>query len=101
MGTEPDYAKAAEWFEKSAAQGSRGARINLGYLYEQGLGVPQDISKALNLYREASGINNDKLVFASTVTAEVQQAKAESANLREQLSSEQQNRPSWVRRSTN
>jgi hypothetical protein len=90
LGTEPDYAKAAQWFEKSAAQGSRRARINLGYLYEQGLGVPQDISKALNLYREASGINNDKLVFASTVTAEVQQAKAESANLREQLSSEQQ-----------
>jgi Caspase domain/Sel1 repeat len=90
LGTEPDYAKAAQWFEKSAAQGSRRARINLGYLYEQGMGVPQDISKALNLYREASGINNDKLVFASTVTAEVQQAKAESANLREQLSSEQQ-----------
>ncbi len=90
LGTDPDYAKAAQWFEKSAAQGSRRARINLGYLYEQGLGVPQDISKALNLYREASGINNDKLVFASTVTAEVQQAKAESANLREQLSSEQQ-----------
>ncbi|MDR3388891.1 MAG: caspase family protein [Rudaea sp.] len=90
LGTEPDYAKAAEWFEKSAAQGSRRARINLGYLYEQGLGVQQDISRALNLYREASGINTDKLVFASTVTAEVQQAKAESANLREQLSTEQQ-----------
>lgn len=89
LGTEPDYAKAAQWFEKAAAQGSRRARINLGYLYEQGLGVAQDTAKALNLYREASGIDNDKLVFASTVTAEVQQAKAESANLREQLSSEQ------------
>ncbi len=89
LGIEPDYAKAASWFEKSAAQGSRRARINLGYLYEQGLGVPQDISKALNLYREASGITNDNLVFASSVTAEVQQAKAESATLREQLSSEQ------------
>ena len=90
LGTDPDYTKAAEWFEKAAAQGSRRARINLGYLYEQGLGVTKDISRALNLYREASGIDNDKLVFASSVTAEVQQAKAESATLREQLSSEQE-----------
>jgi len=90
LGTEPDYVKAREWFEKAAAQNSKRARINLGYIYEQGLGVPQDMAKALNLYREASGIDNDKLVFASTVTAEVQQAKQESATLREQLSSEQQ-----------
>jgi hypothetical protein len=90
LGTDPDYAKAKEWFEKSAAQNNKRARINLGYLYEQGLGVQQDMAKALNLYREASGIDNDKLVFASTVTAEVQQAKAESATLRQQLSSEQQ-----------
>ncbi|HZP65039.1 MAG TPA: caspase family protein, partial [Rudaea sp.] len=89
LGTDPDYAKAAEWFEKAAAQGSKRARINLGFLYEQGLGVPQDTAKALNLYRQASGIDSDKLVFASTVTAEVQEAKAESASLREQLSSEQ------------
>jgi len=90
LGTEPDYGKAREWFEKAAAQNSRRARINLGYLYEQGLGVPQDMARALNLYREASGIDNDKLVFASTVTAEVQQAKAESAALKQQLTSEQQ-----------
>lgn len=90
LGTEPDYAKAKDWFEKSAAQGNKRARINLGYLYEQGLGVAQDMAKALNLYREASGIDNDKLVFASTITAEVQQAKAESATLRQQLSGEQQ-----------
>ena len=90
LGTEPDYAKAREWFEKAAAQNSRRARINLGYLYEQGLGVDRDIAKALNLYGEASGVSNDKLVFASTVTAEVTQAKAESATLRTQLSAEQE-----------
>jgi hypothetical protein len=90
LGTEPDYAKSAQWFDKAAAQGSRRARINLGYQYEQGLGVPRDLARALNLYREASGIDNDKLVFASSVTAEVQQAKSESAALREQLGSEQQ-----------
>ncbi len=90
LGTEPDYVKAREWFEKAAAQNSRRARINLGYLYEQGLGVDRDIAKALNLYGEASGVNNDKLVFASTVTAEVNEAKAESATLRTQLSAEQE-----------
>ncbi|MGA9332889.1 MAG: caspase family protein [Rudaea sp.] len=90
LGTDPDYVKAREWFEKASAQGSKRARINLGYLYEQGLGVPKDMGKALNLYREASGITDDKLVFASTVTAEVNEAKAESASLRGQLASEQE-----------
>jgi hypothetical protein len=89
LGTAPDYARAAQWFEKAAAQGSRRARINLGYLYEQGLGVTQDTARALNLYRDASGISGDKLVFASAVTAEVQQAHAETQALREQLSTEQ------------
>lgn len=89
LGTQPDYAQAAQWFEKAAAQGSRRARINLGYQYEQGLGVPQDTAKALNLYRDASGIAGDKLVFSSAVTAEVQQAHAETKALREQLSGEQ------------
>jgi hypothetical protein len=89
LGTEPDYARASQWFEKAAAQGSRRARINLGYMYEQGLGVSQDTARALNYYRDASGISGDKLVFASTVTAEVQQAKAETQAAREQLSGEQ------------
>jgi len=91
LGTQPDYAQAAQWFEKAAAQGSRRARINLGYMYEQGLGVAHDTAKALNFYRDASGISGDKLVFASSVTAEVQQAHAESQALREQLSGEQRN----------
>ncbi|MBU6198337.1 MAG: caspase family protein [Xanthomonadaceae bacterium] len=90
LGTEPDYARAREWFEKAAAQGNKRARINLGYLYEQGLGVPKDIAKALNLYGEASGVDNDKLVFASTVTAQVREAQNESTALREQLAAEQQ-----------
>ena len=90
LGTDPDYTLAAQWFGKAAAQGSRRARINLGYLYEQGLGVTKDLPKALNLYRDASGINGDQLVFASTVTAEVNQAKAETAQARTELASERQ-----------
>lgn len=90
LGIDPDYSRSAQWFEKAAAQGSRRARINLGYQYEQGLGVPKDLPKALNLYRDASGISGDQLVFASTVTAEVQQAKAETAQARTELASERE-----------
>jgi Caspase domain/Sel1 repeat len=90
LGTDPDYTRAAQWFEKAAAQGSRRARINLGYQYEQGLGVQKDLPRALNLYRDASGISGDQLVFASSVVAEVAQAKQETAQARTELASEKQ-----------
>lgn len=80
LGIEPDYAKAAGWFEKSAAQGNKRAKINLGYLYEQGQGVTQDLPKALNLYREATGAKGEDLVFASTVTVSAE-AQAKIAEL--------------------
>jgi len=81
LGREPDYGKAAEWFQKAVAQGLKRAMINLGYLYEQGLGVEKDLPKALNLYRQASGSANDDLVFASTVTVS-EEAQAEIETLR-------------------
>jgi predicted nucleic acid-binding Zn-ribbon protein len=84
LGTVPDYAKAAEWYQKSAAQGFKRAMVNLGYLYEQGLGVERDITRALNLCRQSSGLpaENDDLVFASTVTVSAE-AQAEISQLRE------------------
>ncbi len=81
LGTAPDHAKAASWFEKAVAQGNRRAMLNLGYLYEEGLGVPRDLARALNLYRQSSGIE-DELLYASTVTAQAQAAQAEIAGLR-------------------
>lgn len=100
LGTAPDYEMAALWFKKSADQGFKRAKINLGYLYEQGLGVDRDMTKALNLYRDASGISGDDIVFASTVQLQmqakdaqitglqqdVQQAEAEAARLRSENS---------------
>ena len=82
LGTAPDPAKAAVWYEKAAAQDLKRAKINLGYLYEQGLGVPQDTARALNLYREASGISGGGLVYESTMTAAVSAKEAEIAGLR-------------------
>ncbi len=98
LGTAPDYGMAFQWFKKAADQGYGRAKINLGYLYEQGLGVERDQAEALNLYREASGIE-DELMYASVAQVEikardekisgleqqVEAGAAESAALREQV----------------
>jgi TPR repeat protein len=89
LGTAPDYGKAAAWFEKAVAQGNKRAMINLGYIHEEGLGTPRDLTRALNLYREASG-SKDELLFASTVTAQAEAAKAEIAALRQTVESQKQ-----------
>ena len=56
LGTAPDYANAALWYQKAAEQGYPRALINLGFLYEQGLGVSRDQANALKLYRKAAGL---------------------------------------------
>jgi len=68
LGRPSDFAEAAKWYEKAAAQKFQRGQMNLAYLYEQGLGVPKDPLKALNLYREASGISDDSLTYVSEVT---------------------------------
>jgi len=57
----PDYQSAAHWYQKAVDQGYTPAMLNLGNLYEQGLGVPQDSTMAINLYRQASGITESKI----------------------------------------
>jgi TPR repeat protein len=37
-----DYKRAAEWYGKASEQGHPKAQFNLGRLYENGYGVPQD-----------------------------------------------------------
>jgi hypothetical protein len=83
LGIAPDYDLAALWFKKSAAQGFGRAKTNLGYLYEQGLGVDKDQTKALNLYREASGITGDDLLFASTVKVQLEAKDTEIGQLKQ------------------
>jgi hypothetical protein len=68
LGRPADYAEAAKWYQKAAAQNFARGQMNLAYLYEQGLGVAKDPLKALNLYRVASGISDDSLVLASELT---------------------------------
>jgi TPR repeat protein len=52
-GAEKDYAQAAKYFRKAAAQAYPLAEIQLGFLYQRGLGVPQDYEEARRWYRRA------------------------------------------------
>ena len=45
------YATALRAFGNLAKEGRCQAENNIGYLYERGLGVPQDYSKALKWYK--------------------------------------------------
>ena len=49
-----DYVKAKEWYEKAAAQKHAAARSNLGWLYANGRGVPQDYVRAYMWWKLAA-----------------------------------------------
>lgn len=54
LGTEPDPAQAAQWFERAATQGHGRAQARLGALYREGRGVARDFAKAAKWYRRAA-----------------------------------------------
>lgn len=84
----PDYASASNWYALAAEQGDQRAQRRMAYFYEQGLGVPADKRKALDLWREAMGLDED-LVLASEVEAQKSEAQREIDRLVAAL--EQQN----------
>ena len=85
LGTPASYEQAATWYQLAADQNYSRAQINLGYLYESGLGVKRDLTRALNLYREASGFTAAKLEYVSSIEV----AKREASRQRnEQLQEE-------------
>ena len=49
-----DYAKAAEWYQKSAEQGNAIAQYNLGMMYQKGEGVTKDAAKANEWLKKAA-----------------------------------------------
>lgn len=51
-----NYAEAKLWYERAAAQNHPWATTSLGYLYDIGLGVPQDRSKGFELYSRAANL---------------------------------------------
>lgn len=46
--------KAYDWFLKAAAIGWKEAIFHLGECYEQGIGVPKDLDKAVQVYKHAA-----------------------------------------------
>jgi Caspase domain/Sel1 repeat len=59
---QPRYDLAAKWFLAAADKGHKRAQINLGYLYENGLGVATDTAQAAIWYGRASGVNPAEIV---------------------------------------
>ena len=49
-----DPAKAAQLFAQAAEAGDPGAQFELAQLYERGIGVDQDVAKALELYEQSA-----------------------------------------------
>ena len=54
LGTEQDYEKAFEWFERSAKQKNKFAQFSLANLYYYGSGEEKDLSQAFLWYQRAS-----------------------------------------------
>ena len=53
-----DYAKAGQWLRRSADDGNAGARNNLAWMHEKGLGMKVDYVAARELYLSAVGGGN-------------------------------------------
>ena len=48
------YPKAEKWFTKAAEQGHVYAQYTLGYMYQDGVGVPRDHAKAKEWYTKVT-----------------------------------------------
>jgi hypothetical protein len=49
-----DYIGAMGWFSIASDRGNAAAQVNIGFLYENGLGVARDYSRAMRWYRMAA-----------------------------------------------
>ena len=58
-----DYTNAFEWFEKAANQGFAEAQCSLGWMYENGEGIPQDGQKAVKWYKKAVEQGDKKAAY--------------------------------------
>lgn len=55
-----DPVKAVPYFQRAAEAGLSKAQVELGYMYQSGIGVPKNYQKAMELYRKAEE-NHDPL----------------------------------------
>jgi len=57
------YTEALSWYEKAAAQGHAQATNNEAYLYDLGLGVPQDRKRGFDLYSQAADLGHAEAMW--------------------------------------
>lgn len=84
----PNFAEAARWYRKAADQGFARGMINLGFLYEKGLGVEHDPATALQWYRKAAGLGEAIALDSgepASSTEETRQLRRELEETRRQL----------------
>jgi len=62
-GSQQDYAEVIKWYRKAAVQGYAKAQNNLGFMYEEGKGVPQNDTEAVKWYRKAAVQGNAKAQY--------------------------------------
>lgn len=74
-GQPPNFAEAARWYRKAAEQGFARGMINLGFLYEKGLGVERDPAAALQWYRKAAGLGESIALDSGEPTASSDDAR--------------------------
>ena len=56
LQAEKNYVEAKSWYELAMAQNHSMATNSLGYLYDIGLGIPQDRNKGFELYSRAANL---------------------------------------------
>ncbi len=85
LGTAPDFAEAAKWYEKAAAAGHSASQFVLATMYEKGAGVAADKQKALSLYRKAAGLTGDYVIVESSRYQELEEAAQKLAIQEQQI----------------
>lgn len=88
-GGAADYGAAIHWYRLAAERGSLRAQINLGHMYETGLGVAADATEAARWYRLAAGV--DVQLDSGTIGNPLSQARPGSSAVESRLR-EQENR---------
>ncbi|MEN8206494.1 MAG: tetratricopeptide repeat protein [Pseudomonadota bacterium] len=61
--SEGDYDAAVREWRSLAEQGDAGAQLNLGFMYDNGYGVPQDYRAAIKWYRKAAEQGNERAQY--------------------------------------
>ncbi|MBL8669075.1 MAG: sel1 repeat family protein [Alphaproteobacteria bacterium] len=62
-GTERDYAQALDWLRKAADKAHDAATINIGAMFDHGLGVDRDRAEAATWYRRAAERGDTRAQF--------------------------------------